>query len=499
MNQSWSEKINGGNYDGMFDNSISDVALSATGGHLMFELASPKKVTVSYNGKVSVKVENYTFDNSKTWRIKTSWGNGGAAWNYNTVMTNNSSTNATAILHNVPAGANSFIISTKTNDGDAQAVIGNETFNALYVDMTSPSTGLAWNTTSAKRDGSNNFNSTTPQSDGNYWRNCKFTLAEQSDIRISFDGGYIRCDIVAPNTVTFNSNGGSDVAPQEVPNGGTATEPSAPTKAGYTFVKWQLNGVDYHFTETVTEDITLTAVWAYKAIESVSLNESTHMTWVGNSYFVLTLTKNPSDLITKTIVWSSDNSSAATVSDGTVHAEGEGIAIITCTVTDMFDTQRSASCEITVAACEMTTDNIYSMTVTGYNTSTGSSATLSGLWNESTDNDGPATFRIVKLKLYNNYYVYDDNGTVKMSTDASLATAQWYEIPTGETYSPNWTGSSFALYEFKNVSTGRYMRRGNGRYGNNGDWYYYTTLALKRVMKRRWRSIFFLRKRSSRS
>ena len=479
-NQSWSEKINGGNYDGMFDNSISDVTLSAAHGHLMFELASPKKVTIYYNGKVSVKIEDYTFDNSKTWHIKTSWGNGGAAWNYNTTMTNNGSTNATAILHNVPAGNNSFIISTKTDDGNAQAVIGNETFNALYVDMSSPSTGLTWNTTSAKRDGSNNFNSTTPQSDGHYWRNCSFNLSAVSDIRITFDGGKIRCDILPKYTVSFDSKGGSAVASQTVFEGNTASEPSAPTKDGYTFVKWQLSGADYNFSNPVTGNITLDAVWAYKAIESVSLNESTHMTWVGNSDFALTPTLAPSDLIAKSVAWSSDDTSVASVSDGTVHAEGVGTATITCTVTDQFDTQRSASCEVTVAACQMIVDNLYSMTVTGYNTSTGSSATLSGLWNESSDNDGPATFRIVKLKLSNNYYVYDDNGTVKMSTNASLATAQWYEIPTGENYSPNWTGNSFALYEFKNVSTGKYLRRGNGRYGNNGDWYYYTTLADSR-------------------
>ena len=478
-NQSWSEKINGGNYDGMFDNSISDVTISATGGHLMFELASPKKVTVSYNGKVSVKVEDYSFDNSKTWRIKTSWDTGEGEWHYNTVMTNNGTTNATAILRNV-SGTRSFIISTKTIDNDAQAVIGNETFNALYVDMTSPSTGLTWNTTSAKRDGSDNFNSTTPQADGNYWRNCKFTLSEQSDIRITFDGGKIRCDILPKYTVTFNSNGGSEVAAQSVFEGATASEPSAPTKAGCNFQGWQLSGANYSFSSAVTGNITLDAVWANKPISSVELNESEHTTWVGNSDFVLTLTKNPSDLITKSVVWSSDAEGVASVSNGTVHAVGVGTATITCTVTDMFDTQRSATCEVTVAACQMTTDDLYSMTVTGYNSSTGDDATLTGLWNQSSDNTEPATFRIVKLKLSNNYYIYDDNGTVKMSTDASLAAAQWYEIPTNENFSPNWTGNNFALYEFKNVSTGKYLHRGEGRYGDNSSWYYYTTLTDNR-------------------
>ena len=63
-------------------------------------------------------------------------------------------------------------------------------------------------------------------------------------------------------TVTFNSDGGSSVDAQTVPDGGTATEPDpAPTKADYTFGEWQLSGVAYDFTTPVTEDITLVATW----------------------------------------------------------------------------------------------------------------------------------------------------------------------------------------------------------------------------------------------
>ena len=548
-NKSWSEKINSGNYDGMFDNSISDVTLSASHGHLMFELASPKKVTVSYNGKVSVKVEDYSFDNSKTWRIKTSWDTGEGEWHYNTVMTNNGTTNATAILRNV-SGTRSFIISTKTNDNDAQAVIGNETFNALYVDMTSPSTGLTWNTSSAKRDGSDNFNSTTPQADGNYWRNCKFTLAEQSDIRISFDGGKIRCDILPKYTVTFNSNGGSEVASQTMFEGRTASEPADPTKSGFKFEGWQRSGADYNFNTPVTANITLDAVWtpvwtvsfntgggttidpqyvengqtairpddpekpnhtfnywelnstefdfttaitantelvaswtyAPAPISSVSISQAAIYTWESDEVYTLVGSVVPADIEGATLSWSSNAESVVTVDDGVISVVGPGTANVTFSARDYYGTELSKTCVVTVAPCEKQAADApkYSATITGFNTVDGD-ATLDGLWDESNDNTEPATIRIVKLKLSNNNYVYDDNGTVKMSTDASLATAQWYEIPTGETYSPNWTGSSFALYEFKNVSTGNYMRRGNGRYGDNGAWFYYTTLADSRT------------------
>ncbi len=61
--------------------------------------------------------------------------------------------------------------------------------------------------------------------------------------------------------VTFNSNGGSDVETQNVNHGSKAEKPVDPELKGYTFVKWQLNGVDYDFETPVVGVIELTAVW----------------------------------------------------------------------------------------------------------------------------------------------------------------------------------------------------------------------------------------------
>ena len=66
-------------------------------------------------------------------------------------------------------------------------------------------------------------------------------------------------------TVTFNSAGGSDVASQTVSYGETATAPIAPTRAGYTFGGWQLDGADYDFTAQVKSNVALTAVWTMVA------------------------------------------------------------------------------------------------------------------------------------------------------------------------------------------------------------------------------------------
>lgn len=62
-------------------------------------------------------------------------------------------------------------------------------------------------------------------------------------------------------TVTFDSNGGSSIFSQTVIEGSTVKKPENPTKEGYTFVSWQLNGKDYDFSTKVTSNLTLVAKW----------------------------------------------------------------------------------------------------------------------------------------------------------------------------------------------------------------------------------------------
>ena len=46
-------------------------------------------------------------------------------------------------------------------------------------------------------------------------------------------------------TVTFDSNGGSEVPSQKVEAGGTVTMPDAPTKDGYVFAGWFTDNVTF--------------------------------------------------------------------------------------------------------------------------------------------------------------------------------------------------------------------------------------------------------------
>lgn len=62
-------------------------------------------------------------------------------------------------------------------------------------------------------------------------------------------------------TVTFNSNGGSEVATQIVEKDGKATQPANPTRDGYTFQGWYLNGAKFDFDTVVRDDLKLEATW----------------------------------------------------------------------------------------------------------------------------------------------------------------------------------------------------------------------------------------------
>lgn len=64
--------------------------------------------------------------------------------------------------------------------------------------------------------------------------------------------------------VRFEENGGSAVADQQVPDGGTVIEPAPPIKEGYIFVAWYSDiglTVPYNFATPVTADLTLYAKW----------------------------------------------------------------------------------------------------------------------------------------------------------------------------------------------------------------------------------------------
>ena len=66
---------------------------------------------------------------------------------------------------------------------------------------------------------------------------------------------------VATYTVTFDSDGGSEVASQTVESGKTATKPTNPTKTGYSFNGWYNGDSAFDFAAAIEEDVTLKVKW----------------------------------------------------------------------------------------------------------------------------------------------------------------------------------------------------------------------------------------------
>ena len=62
-------------------------------------------------------------------------------------------------------------------------------------------------------------------------------------------------------TVSFRTNGGTTVEQQTITEGGTAAKPADPTREGYEFTGWLLDGQPYDFSTPVTGNITLDAAW----------------------------------------------------------------------------------------------------------------------------------------------------------------------------------------------------------------------------------------------
>ena len=66
---------------------------------------------------------------------------------------------------------------------------------------------------------------------------------------------------IAIYTITFDSDGGSDVEEKYVTAGKTVEEPDAPGKQGYGFYGWYNGETEYDFSSAVHSDLTLKAKW----------------------------------------------------------------------------------------------------------------------------------------------------------------------------------------------------------------------------------------------
>lgn len=66
---------------------------------------------------------------------------------------------------------------------------------------------------------------------------------------------------VSSYVIKFNSNGGTNIDNQMVNYNDKIIKPANPTREGYKFIEWTLDGKTYDFDNLITEDITLVAKW----------------------------------------------------------------------------------------------------------------------------------------------------------------------------------------------------------------------------------------------
>lgn len=352
-----------------------------------------------------------------------------------------------------------------------------------YYNVTFDSDGGSAMDAQELRSGENATNPGTPSRGSgytfNFWKLSGESSAYDFSTPVTSDIELV-ADWTAPTlyTVTFDSNGGSPVDAQEVVENETATEPADPKRDNYTFGGWKLGNVFYNFSTPVTGNIELVADWTYAPahISSVSINESSIYTWEGDAItYTLIPTLVPADIASVTVSWSSSDNNVATVENGVITPQRAGTATITCIATDYYSGSQTATCAVKVASCAKALADApsYSVTITGRDSYEDGDATLTGLWNESSDNTEPATLTVCNVRIGNNggsneYYAYDNNGTVSIEQRSSDDVDKWYRIE-----------AATNLYYLKNVSTGKYMyvgptntsgSKGNG-WSGNVDWY----------------------------
>ena len=129
----------------------------------------------------------------------------------------------------------------------------------------------------------------------------------------------------AGHVVSFNSLGGSTVPMQIVAENGTATEPTPPTRTGYTFGGWYTDadctdGNEYNFSAIVTQNLTLYAKWTLTPY-TITAPASIDVTVDGNAVTTATMgqqvTLAPKDgyTLTSSITVTDANSQTVALTD----------------------------------------------------------------------------------------------------------------------------------------------------------------------------------------
>ena len=146
--------------------------------------------------------------------------------------------------------------------------------------------------------------------------------------------------------VTFDTDGGNEIASVKVKENDKVKEPENPIKEGFTFTGWYYNEELYNFDTPVKQDITLKANWEENVeIEGIELNLTTlSLSPDGTATLVASLL--PENAKQVKLIWTSSDENIVTVDEnGNIKGIKEGTATITVKTEDEKFT---ASCTVTI-------------------------------------------------------------------------------------------------------------------------------------------------------
>lgn len=95
--------------------------------------------------------------------------------------------------------------------------------------------------------------------------------------------------------VTFKTDGGSIISPSKITIGSKVKKPANPTKEGYIFVEWLLNGEKFDFNNSISSDITLVARYKKKDIHSGNVSGNVEGSNYKNYTIMVNVVDNESD------------------------------------------------------------------------------------------------------------------------------------------------------------------------------------------------------------
>ncbi len=149
---------------------------------------------------------------------------------------------------------------------------------------------------------------------------------------------FLLIKLLMPKTfvVSFDSLGGTVVNAIKVKENGHITKPNDPTREGYNFAGWYLDGELFDFDTKINESIVLEARWSGEGISVTKIVlEKSEVTLKINESSKIKYTLEPDNATDKTILFTSSDKTVAIVDTlGNIKGLKEGEAVITLTTSD---------------------------------------------------------------------------------------------------------------------------------------------------------------------